>query len=109
MARRRLTCASRAPPLEARPVGPPQKGCFFFRLVRPDVVSWSKIFYSDTQVSAAVGTPAFLAPEIARGGKARGKPSDVWSLGVTLFYIVCGQLPFLGETVAHVIKVGLWW
>jgi len=57
-------------------------------------------------VCAAVGTPAFLAPEIARGGKARGKPSDVWSLGVTLFYIVCGQLPFSGETVAQVIKAG---
>jgi len=55
-----------------------------------------------------VGTPAFLAPEIARGGKARGKPSDIWSLGVTLFYIVCGWLPFSGKTVTRVITAGAW-
>jgi len=53
-----------------------------------------------------VGTPAFLPPEIAKGGKARGKPSDVWSLGVCLFYIVCGQLPFSGETLEHITTAG---
>jgi len=55
------------------------------------------------EVTSAVGTPAFLAPEIAMGGKARGKPSDIWSLGVTLFFIVCGRLPFSGKTVNGVI------
>ena len=45
-------------------------------------------------VRAAVGTPAFLAPEIAKGGAARGEPVDVWSLGVCLFYIVTGDVPF---------------
>ena len=45
-------------------------------------------------VRAAVGTPAFLAPEIANGGSARGEPIDVWSLGVCLFYIVTGDVPF---------------
>lgn len=59
-------------------------------------------------MTSAVGTPAFLAPEIARGGKARGKPSDIWSLGVTLFYIVCGWLPFSGKTVTRVITAGAW-
>jgi len=66
----------------------------------------SELFSGDDddglEVSAAVGTPAFLPPEIAKGGKARGKPSDVWSLGVCLFYIVCGQLPFSGETLEHI-------
>jgi [calcium/calmodulin-dependent protein kinase] kinase len=54
-------------------------------------------------VRAAVGTPAFLAPEIARGGAARGEPSDVWSLGVCLFYIVTGDVPFPGSTVESVV------
>jgi|AntAceMinimDraft_1070359.scaffolds.fasta_scaffold09018_3 serine/threonine protein kinase len=96
-------------------VYPPHNDTATKRTACPDLRMMTVYFapYTDIsfvhQVSAAVGTPAFLAPEIARGGKARGKPSDVWSLGVTLFYIVCGQLPFLGETVAHVIKVGLWW
>jgi len=54
------------------------------------------------EVTAAVGTPAFLAPEIAQGGRARGKPSDIWSLGVCLYYIVCGAVPFPGSTVLEV-------
>ena len=54
-------------------------------------------------VRSAVGTPAFLAPEIAKGGAARGEPSDVWSLGVCLFYIVTGDVPFPGSTVESVV------
>ena len=57
------------------------------------------------EVSGAVGTAAFLAPEIARGGRARGKPSDVWSLGVCLYYIVCGEVPFRGDSVAEVTRM----
>ena len=56
------------------------------------------------EISGAVGTAAFLAPEIARGGRARGKPSDVWSLGVCLYYIVRGEVPFRGDSVAEVSR-----
>lgn len=58
---------------------------------------------SHRTVSQVVGTPAFLAPEIASGGVALGEPSDVWSLGVCLFYIVTGEVPFPGSTVASVL------
>ena len=44
------------------------------------------------------GTLSFLAPEVFRGTSNAGPPLDVWSLGVILFAILCGRLPFNGST-----------
>lgn len=41
-----------------------------------------------------VGTPAFMAPEIHQRKPYKGQNADIWSLGVLLFVMVCGQLPF---------------
>jgi serine/threonine protein kinase len=48
---------------------------------------------SQTQSGVMVGTPAFLAPEVARGGDP-SPASDVWSLGATLYAAVEGKPPF---------------
>ena len=40
----------------------------------------------------------FFAPEMfiskIKGIKVRGKMTDLWALGITLFYMMCGQYPF---------------
>jgi serine/threonine protein kinase len=46
-----------------------------------------------TTTGTAVGTPAFFSPEVARGDDA-GYPSDVFSLGATLYNAVEGTPPF---------------
>ena len=53
-----------------------------------------------------VGTPAFFAPEVARGEQA-GFPSDVFSLGATLYNAVEGTPPFgkLDNTIQMLHKV----
>ena len=40
-----------------------------------------------------VGSPAYMAPEVAEGGDA-GPPADAWGLGATLFAAVQGRPPF---------------
>lgn len=54
-----------------------------------------------------LGTLEFLAPERFKGGEA-GPPSDVWSLGVTLFCALEGYSPFgLGEPSPHAIMMAV--
>lgn len=41
------------------------------------------------------GTPYYMAPEVIQS--TYGKQSDLWSLGVVLYTLVSGYLPFQGE------------
>jgi len=47
-----------------------------------------------TQTGMLAGTPAYLAPEIARGDDSTSRASDVFSLGSTLYHAVEGRPPF---------------
>lgn len=46
-----------------------------------------------TQTGQVTGSPAYLAPEIATGGRAN-PASDMWSLGATLFQALTGEPPY---------------
>eukprot|EP00842_Homolaphlyctis_polyrhiza_P004187 jgi/Hompol1/476/HPOL_004517-RA len=40
------------------------------------------------------GTIQYASPEILRGEKYKGKPSDIWALGILLYTILFGEIPF---------------
>jgi len=57
-----------------------------------------------TQVGHVLGTPEYMSPEYARGGRVDVR-SDVYSLGIVIFELFAGELPFRGETpVATIMK-----
>src|SRR6266508_1226332 len=51
-----------------------------------------------------IGTPAFASPEqFAEAGQSRiDTRSDIYSLGVTLWYLLCGRTPFVGHTMEEI-------
>ena len=50
-----------------------------------------------------VGTPAYMSPEQAKGGHLDGR-SDIYALGVTLYRILAGQLPFSSDSATSLIN-----
>ncbi|XP_060921175.1 maternal embryonic leucine zipper kinase [Labrus mixtus] len=46
------------------------------------------------QLMTCCGSPAYAAPELIQGKAYIGSEADVWSMGVLLFALLCGYLPF---------------
>jgi serine/threonine-protein kinase len=57
---------------------------------------------SRTKTGMVLGTPSFMSPEQLSGCKVDGQ-SDLFSLGVTLYQLSCGGLPFQGDSMAQLM------
>ena len=60
-----------------------------------------------TQSGFLVGTPGYMAPEQAGGGDRRalvGPATDIYALGVVLYQLLTGQLPFQGDSTLEVLR-----
>jgi len=56
-----------------------------------------------TKPGTIIGTAAYMSPEQVRGRTDIDGRTDIWSLGVVLFEMLTGRVPFAGETVSDMI------
>lgn len=54
---------------------------------------------STTKTGVVLGSPSYMSPEQLSGKKLDGR-SDLFSLGVTLYQLLCGKLPFTADTLS---------
>jgi serine/threonine-protein kinase len=57
---------------------------------------------SRTKTGMVLGTPSYMSPEQLSGRKIDGR-SDIFSLGVTLYQLLAGRLPFEGESMTQLM------
>ena len=62
-----------------------------------------------TVAGTTVGTPFYIAPEQARGEEELDTRTDLYALGITLFHLVTGRVPFTGKSqgailVRHILE-----
>jgi serine/threonine protein kinase len=58
-----------------------------------------------TEVGMMMGTPAYMAPEQVQGAREADPRSDVWALGVMMFELIAGRMPFDMEASALFVAI----
>ncbi|MFO0608829.1 MAG: serine/threonine-protein kinase [Polyangiales bacterium] len=78
--------------------------------VTPKLIDFglAKVLHEDaerhkTRTGSIVGTPYYMAPEQARGESSVDARIDVWAIGVVLFELLSGRVPFEGDNTLAVM------
>lgn len=58
----------------------------------------------DSLLLTSCGSPTYAAPELIQGVKYHGSEVDIWSMGVILYALLCGCLPFESDNIDELFR-----
>jgi 5'-AMP-activated protein kinase catalytic alpha subunit len=59
---------------------------------------------NNTLLKSQCGSINYCSPEIIKGEEYNGKLADIWSIGIILYFMNCGYLPFIGKNNKEIQK-----
>jgi serine/threonine protein kinase len=65
------------------------------------------IGFANISDGSVMGTPAYMSPEQIQGDRKIDGRSDIYSMGVVLYQMLCGEVPFYGTTAASLMMMHL--
>jgi eukaryotic-like serine/threonine-protein kinase len=77
-----------------------------FGIAKLDASQRASVDHLTTRTGVVIGTTAYMSPEQARGQKVDHR-TDIFSVGIVLYEMLCGRKPFEGETWSDVMAAVL--
>jgi len=78
-----------------------------FALAVPQDASWGRYLIRRLLERRRPGTRSYMAPEQIRNKRLTGQ-TDIYGLGVTLYTVIAGQLPYVADRPQRLLEMHLW-